>query len=151
LEIQKRKQQDSTPLACAPIPRPPLLPSPETPGRNRRPLSNRSEVDSAKAQPPVQARFPRHFLPGKDNRRGFEWKTGLTSLALSLRGRVGGGGGGGGHGHGRVKRESLGRAGGLQTPARPRLSADGRPHAPPIPPRMALLNLFAAPMSGGLR
>jgi hypothetical protein len=69
----------------------------------------------------------------------------------SLRGGVGGGGGGGGGDggegevHGRVKRESLGRAGGLQTPVRPRRSADRRP----MPPRVALLTLFAAPMNRG--
>jgi hypothetical protein len=69
-----------------------------------------------------------------------------------LRGRVGGGGGVSSlEGYGRVKRESLGRAGGLQTPARPRRSADGRPHAPPIPARVALLILFAGAMNGGLR
>jgi hypothetical protein len=68
---------------------------------------------------------------------------------LLLRGRVGGAGQG--HGHGRVKRESLGRARGLQTAARPRRSADGPAHAQAIPARVALPTLFAAPMNRSLR
>jgi hypothetical protein len=32
----------------------------------------------------VQSPFSHHFLPGKDNCRGFQWKTGLTSLLLSF-------------------------------------------------------------------
>jgi hypothetical protein len=61
----------------------------------------------------------------------------LSSLHSRF-GRVGGGDEG--EGHGPVKRESLVRAGGLQAPARPRRSADGRP----IPPACA-----ANPTQGG--
>jgi hypothetical protein len=67
--IQKGKQQHP------PIPSPPALSSPERADRNRRPISHRSEVGPARAQRPIQPRFSRQFLAGKDNRRAI-----LTSL-----------------------------------------------------------------------
>jgi hypothetical protein len=124
-EIHKGNQRHCTALLTNSSP--PALPSLERADRNRRPLSDRCELGPVRDQRPAQLRFSRRLLAGKDNRRGFQWKTALPAddphfTPLSLRRRVGGRG----QGNGSAKRESLGRAGGLQSGVLPRRSADDR-------------------------